>query len=120
MRVLFTVPGKQTSTNQAYRSGRGQFFMSREGKEFKDRISTLGKLAMGRRRAIQEDCIVVVDLYFKTKRNDLDGPLKLILDALQPWVIKNDRQVRAITMRKHHDAEIPRTLIEVATLEAFE
>jgi Holliday junction resolvase RusA-like endonuclease len=116
MRINFDVEGAQVSTNAAYRAGRGRFWKDVKAVAWQARIMAQAVKTMGRHPAIAEDVIVVVDFFFGSRRNDLDGPLKLVLDALQPRVICNDRQVRSITLRKHLDTENPHTRIEVATL----
>jgi len=111
--VMFSVPGPQVATNAAYRAGRGRYWMTDDGVEFKDRIRHFAKQAMRGRIPYTGEVAVVLDLHYRTRRNDIDGPIKLILDALQGIAYANDRQVGALTVYKRHDPAHPRTLIQI-------
>jgi Holliday junction resolvase RusA-like endonuclease len=88
--------------------------MNAEGKEFKGRVSAFAKKAMrGRDPETEAPIMVTVDIWFRSKRNDLDGPLKLILDSLEGVVYGNDRQVVALHAHKHHHKTIPSIRIAV-------
>jgi Holliday junction resolvase RusA-like endonuclease len=115
--VMFSVPGPQVATNAAYRAGRGRYWMTDDGVEFKERIRFFARQAMRGRIPYTGEVSVVLDLHYKTRRNDIDGPIKLILDALQGIAYPNDRQVSALTVYKRHDPTHPRTMIQVAPLE---
>jgi Holliday junction resolvase RusA-like endonuclease len=118
MRVLFTVPGLTCSTNATYLRGRGRsFYKSEKAHEFQQRVALFAAQAMRRRRLIDEPCGYQVDVYFKNPRADLSGPVKLLEDALNGIVWKDDNLVRAMAWRKHLDAEIPRLMVEVYTLD---
>lgn len=50
-----------------------------------------------------------VDVYYRDNRSDLDNSAKVILDCLQAnQVIKNDRNLVALRMRKYIDRSHPR------------
>ena len=60
--------------------------------------------------------LVDMDIYYKTRRPDLDE--SLILDLLQTYVYKNDRSVKAKIVRWHLDPENPRTRVRILKLPA--
>jgi len=58
---------------------------------------------------LEGDLRMVADVYYATRRPDLD--VSLILDALQDIAYKNDRQVREMHLYHHLDRENPRAVI---------
>ena len=57
-----------------------------------------------------------MDIYYASRRPDLDE--SLILDLLENQVYKNDRSVRAKTIRWHLDKENPRCTVRILKLPA--
>ena len=99
--------GPLVSTNAAYRKNfRGGFYMSAEGKAFKAGVTLAARRAMNGKAATTEPVSVLIDFWFRTMASDVDGPVKLVLDALQGVCFKNDRQVVYVSAGKHR-AEIP-------------
>ena len=59
-----------------------------------------------------------IDVYFPSKRSDLDGAMKGILDCLQKAkVIKNDNNLCLLHARKFIDKENPRVEFKIITIE---
>ena len=59
-----------------------------------------------------------IDVYFPSKRSDLDGCMKGILDCLQKAkVIKNDNNCCLIHARKFIDKERPRVEFKIITID---
>lgn len=59
-----------------------------------------------------------LDVYYPSKRSDLDGSFKCILDCLQKAkVIKNDNNCCKILGRKFIDKENPRIEFKIVTIE---
>jgi len=59
---------------------------------------------------------IELDVYFRSKRSDLDNGAKTILDCLQKnGIIKNDNMVYRIIMNKYIDKKDPRCIIKVKT-----
>lgn len=57
-----------------------------------------------------------IDVYFPSKRSDLDGCLKAVLDCLQKAkVIKNDNNCTKIVARKFIDKDNPRIEFVIET-----
>lgn len=67
---------------------------------------------------IDEPFEFYVDVYFPSKRSDLDGMLKGVMDCLQKAkVIKNDNNCCLIHARKFIDKDNPRVEFRIVTLE---
>lgn len=59
-----------------------------------------------------------IDVYFPSKRSDLDGALKGVMDCLQKVnVIKNDNNCTLIHARKFVDKENPRVEFKIIPIE---
>ena len=59
-----------------------------------------------------------IDVYFPSKRSDLDGAMKGILDCLQKAkVIKNDNNLCLLHARKFIDKTNPRVEFKIITIE---
>jgi Holliday junction resolvase RusA-like endonuclease len=58
---------------------------------------------------LEGDLRMVADVYYATRRPDLDA--SLILDALEGIAYRNDRQVREMHLYHHLDRENPRAEI---------
>ncbi len=68
-------------------------------------------------RSIDERVAVCVDIYRRSESGDIDNYAKGILDALQAsGIIKNDRLVVELTLRKWTDRKRPRYHITISTL----
>lgn len=115
--MLFLVEVKPISTNMAYRivrfGKRGAMVITKEGKQYKERIHAealyvKSEIDFWDQRA---DVRIRIDFWFGSPLNDIDGPLKLTLDALQGALVLNDRQVADVRIVKHLDVERPRVLI---------
>jgi Holliday junction resolvase RusA-like endonuclease len=63
----------------------------------------------------EEDIHVEIEIFYSSKRPDLDE--SLILDAMQGRVYVNDRQVRKKTVTGGVDKDRPRAVIRVSLME---
>lgn len=61
-------------------------------------------------KMIDSEFTIEVDVYYPTRRSDLDNSLKILLDCLQKVVraIKNDNKCMRIVANKKHDPANPR------------
>lgn len=67
-----------------------------------------------RGRFFPGDFSMVLHVYYKDRRRDLDGSLKIILDCLQEYkLIKNDRHMQELFIKRHIDAKNPRIEFEL-------
>lgn len=75
---------------------------------------------VGRIRDVNINCPFefYLDVYFPSKRSDLDGCFKAVLDCLQKAkVIKNDNNCCLIHARKFIDKENPRVEFKIVTID---
>lgn len=75
-----------------------------------------------RNKNIQSNFGLMMDVFFKTKSNDLDNSFKIILDCLQQKnnrVIKNDNQCEYILARKFtgHNGKVKISILSVLFFE---
>lgn len=60
-------------------------------------------------KLIESEFKFVIDVYYDSRRPDLDNSLKVVLDCLQKAeVIKNDNKCLEIVAKKHLDKKDPR------------
>ena len=99
MRVEFSVDGKAISTNATYlRSANRRLRKSDEAIAWQTKIKYAARRAMHGKRPLSGSVECSLLIAFPTQRNDIDGPIKGILDALQGIVYANDRQVRRLVV----------------------
>ena len=66
----------------------------------------------------EEDLVIALKIYYKSKRPDLDE--SLILDLIQGKVYKNDRSIKLKYVEWGLDREFPRILVVVGPVERKE
>ena len=115
MSINFSVPGPMCSTNQAYRKRGAGFglYLSPEGHDYKTRIMFAAKKAMRGRVMFNSACFVTVVYHRPSRRGDVDGPGKFVLDSMEGIVYANDSVVTSFTQLKDCDPKNPRTEITV-------
>ena len=63
---------------------------------------------------IETEFKFIIDVYYDSRRPDLDNALKVVLDCLQKaGAIKNDNKCLEIVARKHLDKENPRVKFSI-------
>src|SRR5712664_520003 len=116
--VSFVVHAAPLSTNMAYkltsRGGFARMYLSKEANSFKRICLLAAKLAKPRYWSSTERYSLGLDFYFRDNRPDSDGPLKLVLDALQGCLYNNDRQIDEVTYRRFIDAVAPRVEVRIS------
>ena len=59
----------------------------------------------------------IIDVYYNSRRPDLDNALKVVLDCLQKaGAIKNDNKCIEIVAKKHLDKENPRIIFSILSM----
>ena len=95
------IEGKIPSVNRYYRhTKQGHHYISKEGRDFKEKLSWLAKA----KKVQPTSEPVELHLYWYCKKacngGDLDNRLKVVLDALEGIIYKNDKQVVRISAEK--------------------
>lgn len=98
--IVFSVQGQPISANATYRHGKGHSYISAKGKAWKDAVTVRAKSAMGKNKPLLGEVTVSMDFHFQTRANDVDGPIKPTLDAMQGVIFENDRQVNRLFVTK--------------------
>jgi Holliday junction resolvase RusA-like endonuclease len=128
--LRFIVPGKPLSVNELYtRTRLGDVRKSDDAKAYAEKVSLLGRAARMRARleTITAPVEVTLRIFFQDERPDTDGPVKLLLDALQSprasrdcrsrrggaAIIRDDRQVRRLVVEREIDKKNPRVEVTV-------
>lgn len=121
--VCVVIPGKPVSTNQTYRTGKaGHWFKSEASVAWQNLVTLCASRAMqdAKREPFACPVEVAITFYFADERPDLDGPIKGLLDRLQPRVYRNDRQVRRLVVDRKVDKTSPRTEVHVRPWQEVE
>ena len=111
--IRFCVPVAPVGVNATYRTGRGRWFKSPDAEAYRNALRVVAKRAMRGAEPMTGEVEVRFLFAFATRRNDIDGPVKGSLDALEGVVVENDRQVGALKVRKIVDPDAPRVEVEV-------
>lgn len=83
------------AANRYWRQGGGRIYKSQEARDYQTRVEE--KLLAAKLTMFRQPVAVDV-LWFRGRRSgDLDGRLKVILDALQGTVYENDSQIRKLS-----------------------
>lgn len=105
--------------NQIYRAGyskksrRTFIYKTHEAKKW---TKEARKKIRARKYLLEKPIEIFATFYVKRDR-DVDGGIKLLLDAFEGLVYKNDKQVEAIHIFKEKDRERPRVEVELFVLE---
>ena len=140
--VSFSIPGNPVSHNRAWTiitwkpraeaAARGaqphaSMKLTKEGAEFKVAVARAVALHRPNEWDRENEYIVEACYFFESRRPDVDGPGKLLLDALADFELElhrghamaftglfsNDRRVWKFTQQRELDAENPRAEITV-------
>ena len=125
--MTFTVPGEPLGVNALWRSQQGRVHKSPKAEQYAQAV--MAHAAAARMRAggdtLTGPVAVELRVYFGSERPDIDGPVKVILDAMQATTARrtgasvylDDRQVHRLLVTRHVDRERPRVEVEVVSLE---
>ena len=115
---LVTIAGEPASKANSRRlvsvRGRPMFIKSKKALAYKKAF----ELQCPQRKNLytkDQDLIVAMKIFYKTRRPDLDE--SLILDLLQGFVYENDRQVKMKYIEWGLDKKNPRTHIVISTID---
>ncbi len=108
------------STNSVYRTARNipSVYLSKAGKDYKKAVMEICQL----HDITPVDGPVRVDVwvYFQRRGSDLANREKLMLDALEGFAYRNDKQIVELHMYKRLDKSYPHCEVHVTPLKAGE
>lgn len=103
---LFTILGQVPAKSNSYRIGGKSFYKSREVILYECSFIAQCKEL---NRNIQGEFELHMDVYFRSKRSDIDNCLKVVMDSMEKGkVFKNDNQCVHLNIRKFVDKTNPR------------
>ena len=118
--ILGNVPSKSNSYKIILRSFKGKksYSIGKTAKLKRYEQSFLLQCKKHVRDIIEGEFSFEIDVYYDSKRPDLDNSLKIILDCLQTVrMIKNDNKCVHINARKFKDAKNPRIEFSISRIE---
>lgn len=113
------IKGQCPSKSNQYRiiriGGHGSLTKTKQLKEYEETFAW--QAGLYRDLNIQGLFELHIDVYFRSKRSDLDNSLKVCLDSMQKInAIKNDNNCTKIVARKFIDRENPRIIFKLIEL----
>lgn len=113
--VKGTVPSKSNSYRIITINGHGSLTKTSAAKKYEE--SFLWQVGNCRDANISSTFEFYIDVYYPSKRSDLDGCLKVVLDCLQKAkVITNDNNCCLIHARKFIDKDNPRVEFRIVEI----
>lgn len=106
--------GQPLSTNHLYFHGRGRTFMKADGVKKKNDYHYEAQ-QQWREKPIEHDNIELnIDLYFGDRRKrDWDNYNKIVSDAFNGIVWRDDSQVKKATITKNYSKESPCIIVDI-------
>lgn len=106
--IVITPP---VSINRLYK---GRKILTDFGRETKEAYAKEIAMYYKQKDLIEKDDVELsIIFYFSSKRPDIDGCLKALLDSMQGIVYKNDRQISDLHVSRRKDDKNPRIEISV-------
>lgn len=109
--IALTLP-EPPATNRYWRNFRGRMVVSKDARDYKAVVG-LTCAINGCDQPLDGTVEVTVHWYRKRRAGDLDGRLKVLLDALQGYAYANDSQIVALHAYRHDDKHNPRVEVSV-------
>ena len=115
----YTITGNCPSKSNCYKvirlGNRCSLGKQKHLKSYED--SFMGQMLNYRYDLIETEFKFVIDVYYDSRRPDLDNSLKVVLDCLQKaGAIKNDNKAMEIIAKKHLDKLNPRIEFSITPL----
>ncbi len=119
-----TIPGQTPAKSNCYkivtRNGHGSLAKQQKLKDYEEQFLWRCSLRGTKERPlISVPFKIDIDVYFRSKANDIDNSLKIVLDTLQHQchAIKNDNLCAGIHIRKFVDKDNPRIEFRIEEIE---
>lgn len=103
---------KPVSVNKRYTISRGRNILSNEYRSAKEAMQWEAK-SQWQGEPLDDDVTVNILLHLDSKRPDIDGYLKIILDSIDGIAYHNDRQITELTVHKLHNKKHPHVVVQV-------
>lgn len=110
----FTLPLPPSSNRYWRKTRTGNVYLSEAAKKY---ISDVGVL-YGSKALIDKNISITLKVFRKIKSGDLDNRIKILFDAMQGVVYKNDSQITEIHAYRFDDKSNPRVEVKIVELNA--
>lgn len=114
--MKITLP-EAPATNRYYRKWQGRMVVGPVGRAYKAEVSTLCHLAARQTEhlpyPLPRPLAVRIEWHRGRRSGDLDGRLKVLLDAMQGSVYENDSQIVELHAYRYDDKANPRMVVTV-------
>jgi Holliday junction resolvase RusA-like endonuclease len=111
---MITLYTKPVPVNQKYGVQRGKMVLSKKYRETKAALKQEMWALNSPNQPLEEEVAVNIIFFFGNKRaNDIDNCIKILLDAAEGVLFKNDSQVTELHVFKEYCKEDPRIEISV-------
>lgn len=105
--------------NTKYKVGKGRVYVDPQHKKYVDQVHKL--LTAKRIKPAAGDLGVIITWYRRTKRGDIDGILKTLLDSMTGYAYKDDAQIKELSIfRSDSEPNNPRVVVKIIDLFAEE
>lgn len=112
----FRIPGSPRSWNHAIvRPARGRAHLAKWAKDWKKQIAWSAKRTRPANWNMSGRYVVEIRSWFSTNASDVDGPVKMVLDALNGIAWFDDKQVAHAPPWKEVDPVAPRLEVLIRT-----
>lgn len=112
MQIKLTLPLPPSANRYWRKGGGGVLYVSEEARKYKEIVW----ICKAVKNPFLKDVEITVKVFRARKSGDLDNKLKVLFDALQGVIYKNDSQITVIHAFRFDDAKNPRVEIEVKEL----
>lgn len=114
--IYGNVPSKSNCYKVTTIGGKARMYKAKALKEYEK--SFMYQIGLHKGQNIATHFKLSLDVFYPSRRADLDNSLKIVLDALQmAQAVKNDRDCVEIHARRFVDKENPRIEFELTPLE---
>ncbi len=111
--IIYGEPASKANSRQIVMFGKRPAII--KSKKARDYVKTFEKQCPTLDTLVTEDLGVEITIYYASRRPDLDE--SVILDCMQGYIYKNDRQVKKKIINWALDKDNPRSEIKVFLLE---
>lgn len=119
MSQKFTITGNCPSKSNCYKVIRlgNKCGLGKQKRLYNYEKSFLSQISQYNYKIIEGNFKFIIDVFYDSRRPDLDNSLKVVLDCLQKCnAIKNDNKCLEINAFKHLDKENPRVEFSIVEL----
>lgn len=100
--------------NKLYSHSKYGVRLSQEARNFKELVEWTVPVQL-----LPGELVLIIDYYRPRRKGDVDGIIKLLMDALQGKWYENDAQIYTLLVRRHEDKMDPRVEVKCGYVSEF-